>query len=289
MPAPAPRSAGLAPANVRPTHEVVMVVLITGASGGFGQVLGATLVDRGLTVYGTMRDPSARGGEDPFTMLPMEATDDASVEKCVNAVLEREGRIDVVVNCVNQMIIGTVEEATVEEVEALYGANVFGVLRVCKHVLPAMRSQGGGTIVNMSSLGGILAVPTMSAYTSAKFALEALSEALYHEVKPAGIDVVIMQPVAMNMDRPATGAHLDTVAGVAPGSPSLRMVERMAKDTAASKLTPQMVADKVYEVITAEKKPLRVPMDRARALGLVKRLAPQAVIDRLIGGLLADG
>ena len=138
-----------------------MVVLITGASGGFGEVLAATLQSRGLTVVGTMRDPSRRaggGGEGPFPMLAMEATDDASVEKCVGEVLAREGRIDVVVNCVNRMIIGTVEETTVEEVEALYATNVFGVLRVCKHVLPAMRSQGGGTIVNMSSLGGLLAV-----------------------------------------------------------------------------------------------------------------------------------
>jgi short-subunit dehydrogenase len=163
------------------------------------------------------------------------------------------------------------------------------VLRVCKQVLPTMRSQGSGTIVNMSSLGGLLAVPTMSAYTSAKFALEALSEALRHEVKAAGIDVVIMQPVAMHMDRPATGSHLHTVAAVAPGSPSLKMVERMARDTAASKLTPEAVADAVYRVITAAKKPLRVPLDRARVLGLVKRLAPQGVIDRLVGGLLADG
>jgi short-subunit dehydrogenase len=263
-----------------------MVVLITGASGGFGRVLGKTLVDRGMTVYGTARNPDANDASLPFTMLPLEATDSDSVAACLKEVVSREGRIDVVVNCVNQMVIGSIEEETVEEVRALYDANVFGVLRICQQIVPIMRSQGGGLIVNMSSLGGILAVPLMSAYTSAKFALEAMSEALYHEVKPDKIDVVIMQPVAMKMDRPALGAHLHLVSGVTPDSKSHKMVARMEKDTLASGLTPEAVAEKVCAVIQSKKRPLRVPMDRAKALTLVKRLAPQAVIDRLIGGLL---
>jgi len=264
------------------------VVLITGASGGLGSVLASALLDKGMTVYGTMRRPPEGQTERPFPMLAMEATDPGSVEKCVNEVLDREGRIDVVVNCVNQMIIGLVEETSVEEVRALYDTNVFGVIQICKQVIPAMRRQGAGTIVNMSSLGGIVAVPHMSAYTSAKFALEAFSEALYHEMKPHGIDVVIMQPVAMRMDRPALGSHLRTGAHVGENSSSHKMVARMAADTEASGLTPEAVAEKIYQVITRRRKPLRVPMDRARALSVVKRLAPQAVIDRLIAGLLRD-
>jgi short-subunit dehydrogenase len=263
-----------------------MVVLITGASGGLGSVLGATLSNRGMKVYGTMRDPARTQQDWGFAMLPMEITDSDSVTRCVEQLLEREGRIDVVVNCVNRMFIGSVEETSAEEMQSLYDANVFGVLRVCKAVLPAMRQQGRGTIVNMSSLGGLLAVPYMSAYTSAKFALEAMSEALYHEMKPHGIDVVIMQPVAMAMDRPATGRHLETVASAGPESFSHKLVERMARDTAASKLSPERVSEKIYDVISREKKPLRVPLDRARGITLVKRLAPQALIDRLMGNLL---
>ena len=140
----------------------------------------------------------------------------------------------------------------------------------------------------MSSLGGLLAVPTMSAYTSSKFALEAMSEALHHELRGTGIDVVIMQPVAMAMDRPASGAHLHTVKNVEPGSPSLRMLERMARDTAASKLTPEAVAQRVLAVIQGSRRPLRVPLDKAKPLSIVKRLAPQFVIDRLVAGLLSD-
>jgi len=146
-----------------------MVVLITGASGGLGKVLGSTLAAKGLTVYGTMRKPGGREEEFPFTILAMDALIDDSVQACVDEVLEREGRIDVLVNCINEMIIGSVEETSVSEVEALYRTNIFGVLRVCKAVLPAMRAQGTRTIINMSSLGGLLAVPYMSAYTSAKY------------------------------------------------------------------------------------------------------------------------
>lgn len=265
-----------------------MVVLITGASGGLGEVLGRHLVDKGMTVYGTMRNPDARTQEDPFTMLAMEATDDASVEKCVNDVLSREGRIDVLINCVNQMVIGSVEETSVEEFEALYRTNVFGVLRVCRRVIPAMRKQGRGTIVNMSSLGGLIAVPYMSAYTSAKFALEAMSEALYREMKPLGIDVVVMQPVAMHMDRPPTGSHLELVDGVRSDSRSHKMLAKMNEDTEASKLTPEMVSAKIHEVIVGDTKPFRVPMDRAKAIGVLKRLAPQSVLDKIVAGLLPD-
>lgn len=264
-----------------------MIVLITGASGGFGSVLGKSLVAKGMRVYGTMRSPEGRESEFPFSILPMDVGDPASIEKCMDEVLEREGQIDVLINCVNRMIIGSIEEETVQEVRALYDTAVFGVLGVCKQVIPVMRRQGSGTIVNMSSLGGLLPVPYMSAYTSAKFALEALTEAMYQEMKPHGIDVVIMQPVAMKMDRPATGEHLSLVQGVGEGSRSHKMLERMTKDTAASGLTPEKVAEKIYEVITAPKKPLRVPMDRARVLGWVRALAPQSVIDRLIGGLLS--
>jgi len=267
-------------------RETIMVVLITGASGGFGGVLAELLVKEGLSVYGSCRNPAANPQDPSFPMLAMEVTDEISVEKCIHEVLEREGRIDVVVNCVHEMMIGTVEEQTVDEVKALYDTNVFGALRVCQQVLPAMRKQGSGLIINMSSLGGLLAVPTMSAYTSSKFALEAMSEALYHELRGTGIDVVIMQPVAMAMDRPATGAHLHTVKNVAKGSMSLRMLDRMERDTAASGLTPEAVAKRVHALITSSKRPLRVPMDKARALSIVKRLAPQSVIDRMIGGLL---
>lgn len=263
-----------------------MIVLMTGATGGLGPVLGRVLVERGLTVYGTCRDPEGKQEQSPFPLLAMEITSEDSIQGCIDEVVQREGRIDVVINCANEMFIGNTQEESVEEVRSLYDINVFGALRVARRVLPTMLDQGSGTIVHMSSLGGVLAVPYMGAYTSSKFALEALTEALYHEVKPRGIDVVIMQPVAMHMDRPAVGSHLRIVDGAAHDSFSHNVAAQMAADTEASKLTPEMASEKIYQVITSEKKPLRVPMDRAKVLTVVKRLAPQAVINRLIGGLM---
>ena len=263
-----------------------MIVLITGVSGGLGQVLARTLLDKGVTVYGTMRDTAGREQDFPCPILPLEATNEASVQQCIDTVVKREGRIDAVINCVNQMFIGSVEEATVEEVEQLYRTNVFGVLRICRAVLPQMRAQGGGTIINMSSLGGLIPVPYMSAYTSAKFALEAMSESMYREVKDDNIRVVIMQPVAMFMERSATGAHLRLVDNVNDDSISRRLLDKMTADTAASKLTPEMVAEKIYATLKQGNPPLRVPMDKAKAIGVIKRLAPQSVMDKLVSGLL---
>lgn len=262
-------------------------VLICGASGGLGQVIGETLTQQGMRVFGTMRAPEKATTNYPFPMLAMDATDDASVGRCFDEVIEQAGQVDVVINCINEMILGTVEETSMEEFEHLYDVNLFGIVRVCRQAVPHMRTQGGGTIINMSSLGGLLAVPMMSAYTSSKFAIEAFSEALYHEMKPHPIDVVIMQPVAMRMDRPETGSHLHAARAVSETSPTQRMLKRMAKDTAASKLTPKMVADEICRVINTKKKKLRYPMDRAKGLTLLKRFAPQSMIDRMIGGLVA--
>jgi short-subunit dehydrogenase len=266
-----------------------MVVLISGASGGLGQVLGSYLQQQGETVYGTSRSPGKVQEKLSFPLLQLDVLEQQSVDGCIAELLSRESHIDVLINCVNEMFIGSVEETDVDEVATLYNTNVFGVMRLCKAVVPAMKAQGKGTIVNMSSLGGLLAVPYMSAYTSAKFALEAFSEAFYQEMKPFNIQVSIMQPVAMYMNRPVTGQHLRTVAGAGVGSLSHIMVKRMARDTAASKLTPELVSAKIYQLIRAGHKPLRVPMDKARAISLLKRFAPQVLIDKLVGGLVKPG
>ncbi len=263
-----------------------MVALIPGASGGFGNILCELLHSNGMKVYGTCRHPDDHDKTDILTMLAMDICDEESVKACVETVLEREGRLDVVVNCVNELFIGGTEEQSIEEVRYLLDTNVLGALRVFQAALPIMRKQGSGTIVSMSSLGGVIAVPYIGAYTSAKFALEAMTEALYHEVRGEGIDVVIMQPVAMHMKRASVGTHLHPVKNVRAGSPTEGMVIQMAKDTEASKLTPELVARKVLQIIKSEKKPLRVPMDRAKSLGLVKRLVPQYILDKILANLI---
>jgi short-subunit dehydrogenase len=261
-----------------------VIVLITGATGGLGLVLGQLLASKGLTVYGTSRQPENKSA--PFVLLQLDANDPLSVKRCIAEVIDREGRLDVLINCVNELVIAATDEQDMDEVEDLFRTNVVGVMRICQAVLPHYREQGSGLIINMSSLGGILAVPYMGAYTSAKFALEAMTEALYHEVRDEGIRVVIMQPSAMRMDRPEEGAHLRTGRSVAADSFSHQIVKMMARDTVDSKLTPEQVAEKIYGVMTARHSALRVPMEKAVVLGIVKRLVPQRVVNTLIDNLM---
>ncbi|MDG2450241.1 MAG: SDR family NAD(P)-dependent oxidoreductase [Saprospiraceae bacterium] len=254
-----------------------MVVLITGVTGGLGQVIARILTEGGMTVYGTSRKADQTISN--CILLPMDIKDSDSIANTLREIVAKEGRLDAVVNCVNEMIIGNVEETSVEEFRSVFEHNVIGAYNLCHQILPYFKKQNNGVIVNMSSAGGELAIPYMSAYTASKFALEAFSEALYHELRDSPIDVVIMQPVAMHMKRPATGNHLHLTKGVKEQSKSHAMVKMMANDTEASKLTPEKVANRIHKVLTSKKRPLRVRMDKAHVLSLLKRLAPQSLMD----------
>ncbi|MGQ9682373.1 MAG: SDR family oxidoreductase [Anaerolineae bacterium] len=176
------------------------VVLITGASSGFGLASARHLQARGYIVYGTSRraplsaleiDTRYEAG---FAVLPMNVDDEASVERGVQTVLRREGRIDAVVNNAGWGYAGAVEDTSVEEAKAEFETLFFGPLRVCRAVLPAMRAQKSGKIINIGSLGGRVGVPFQGPYSAAKFALAGLSEALRLEVRPFGIHVVLVEP-----------------------------------------------------------------------------------------------
>ena len=177
------------------------VVLITGASAGFGKACAEHLSNIGYTVYGTSRSaefdfdsPSGKQLSPPFKTIPMDVCDTASVETGVRYVLQKENRIDIVVNNAGFGLAGAVEDCTVEEVKNQFETNVFGVVRVCRSVLPHMRERKNGTIVIVGSIGGRIAIPFQSAYSASKFALEGWAEALRMEVKPFGIQVVLIEP-----------------------------------------------------------------------------------------------
>lgn len=168
------------------------VVLITGASLGIGRACADYLHRRGYRVFGASRRmplPSAA-----FEMVRMDVDDDASVEQGVATVLERAGRLDVVVNNAGFGLAGALEDTSLTEAKAQFETNFFGIVRVCRAVLPTMRAQGCGYIVNISSLAGRLGLPFQGFYSATKFALEGYSEALYFEVKPFGIRLVLIEP-----------------------------------------------------------------------------------------------
>ncbi len=169
------------------------VILITGASSGIGKASAEFLSLRGHTVYGTSRHAqvSASG---PFQMIQMDVNDSESVARGIHLILEKEKRLDVVVNNAGISLVGPIEDATLDEAQSHFETNFFGVLRVCKAVLPIMRQQGAGYIINISSIAGRAAAPYQGLYSAAKFAVEGLSEALRVEVRHFGIKVAMIEP-----------------------------------------------------------------------------------------------
>lgn len=172
------------------------VILITGASSGMGKVFALDLAKQGHIVYGAARrmdlleDLSKKG----VHTIALDVTDDESMKTCVKTILDKEGRIDVLVNNAGYGSYGTIEEVSMEEAKRQLDVNVFGLARMTQLVLPGMRKQKNGKIINISSIGGKIATPFGAWYHASKFAVEGMSDSLRLEVAPFGIDVVVIEP-----------------------------------------------------------------------------------------------
>lgn len=178
------------------------VILVTGASSGIGYDVAQTLAAQGHKVYAAARrvelmEPLKASG---VQVLRMDVTDEASMKEGVEAILNREGRIDVLFNNAGYGYFGAVENVTMAEARRQVEVNVFGLARLCQLVLPAMRRQGFGRIINTSSIAGKAVVSFGAWYNVTKYAVEALSDALRIEVKPFGIDVVLIEPGPVKTD-----------------------------------------------------------------------------------------
>lgn len=170
------------------------VALITGCSSGIGRDIAETLSREGYTVVATARQTETLEGLTAALKLPLDVTDEISVSKAVDAALKAFGRIDVLVNNAGYAIRGAVEELPPDEVLKLFDVNVNGIIRMTHAVAPVMRKQGGGRIVNIGSIGGKLSMPVNGAYSSSKFAVEALTDSMRLELYPFGIETVLIEP-----------------------------------------------------------------------------------------------
>lgn len=171
---------------------------ITGASRGFGARIARLALDRGDAVVATARNPDAvskaLGAHPNLLPVALDVTDEAQALAATNAAIARFGRIDVLLNNTGFGLMGAVEEATAAEVEAVFAANVFGLLNVTRAVLPHMRAGRSGRVFNISSIGGYRSAAGFGVYCAAKFAVEGLSEALHDELAPLGIRVTVVEP-----------------------------------------------------------------------------------------------
>ena len=172
------------------------VILITGASSGFGKITAQMLSEQGHIVYGTSRKPS--GNMNNVKMLVADVTNILSIHEAVGQIISEQGRIDVLINNAGMGIGGALELATEDEISGQMNTNFFGVVNMCKVVLPYMRKARRGKIINISSIGGVMGIPYQGFYSASKFAVEGYSEALALEVHPFHIKVCIVEPGDFN-------------------------------------------------------------------------------------------
>ena len=181
------------------------VWFITGCSTGFGRCLTEELLITEHKVVATARDPKTLNDllikyPDQLLTLALDVTDAKSIKKAVDSAIEKFSRIDVLVNNAGYGIVGAIEEASVSDIQRIFDTNVFGLIEMTKAILPLMRKQRSGNILNISSVAGFASLPGFGIYNSTKYAVEGLSEALYSEVAPFGIKVTIIEPGPFRTD-----------------------------------------------------------------------------------------
>jgi short-subunit dehydrogenase len=254
------------------------VVLVTGVSSGIGQATAEYLARRGYPVFGTARSPQRAHSIGGVTLLPMDVTDTESVTRTVQSVLDTAGRIDVLVNNAGTAVQGAFEETTMEQAQALFATNVFGVIRTSQAALPSMRAQGAGLIINVSSVLGFMPAPYMALYSSTKYALEGLSESLDHEVRQFGIRVVLIEPT---FTRTHFGAH--SVAAAKPVRAYDAERTRVAAAVEASinaAPAPSVVAEEIALAIEGSHRLRRLVGSQAKMLSRARRFLPSGLVDR---------
>ena len=233
---------------------MTQTVLITGASSGIGRATAQLLTERGFTVYGTARRPD-RATPEQFRLLALDVRSDDSVRACVDQVLSQTGRLDVLVNNAGYALTGAAEETSLAEAKAQFETNFFGTVRMVNAVLPGMRKAGAGRIVNIGSLAGLTAIPFSAFYCATKFALEAYSEALWHELRPFGITVTLVEPGFVHT-RMTEAAQL--VAGPLPAyeGPRRRVIAAMGRSVERG-IAPEQVARRVLQIVESRAPRLR--------------------------------
>src|SRR6478672_13307879 len=243
---------------------MMKVAIVTGSSTGNGFETSLLLAKNGFYTYATMRnlDKSTRMKEItkkdslPLEVLQLDVTDDKSVTDAIDVISSRHGRIDVLVNNAGYDAFGAVEDLSMKEIITQFETNFFGAVRLMKAVIPIMRKQRSGIIVNVSSIGGLVGVPLNSAYTGSKFALEGFSESMKYELDGFGIKVILIEPGAVNTNVFENSKQAQKAMN--PDSPYAELskmvsegVRERFKETISS--SPMQVAEVILTAIKSEK------------------------------------
>ncbi len=261
------------------------VALITGASSGIGLHTARHLHRQGYKVYGTSRKAArsfAAGNQAvPFTMIQMDVDEDASVDAAVEAIMARETRLDIVVHSAGYGLAGAVEDTPIDEAKQQFETNFFGVLRVCRAVLPIMRQQRYGYIVLVGSIGGVLGIPFQSIYSASKFALEGLAESLRLEVEPYGVRVVLIQPGNYRTEFTASRITASEANDNSVYYDTFKRALTVMEEDELNAPEPEAVAHVIERAVTTDSPRLRYVVDPsyARFAPMLKRLLPYAIVE----------
>jgi NAD(P)-dependent dehydrogenase (short-subunit alcohol dehydrogenase family) len=264
------------------------VALVTGASSGIGEETARLLLRDGFEVYAVARrvDRMAGLAEEGVHTFAMDVTDDASMTSGVQRVLDEQGRIDVLVNNAGYGSYGAVEDVPIDEARRQFEVNVFGLARLVQLVVPHMRDQKSGRIINISSIGGKFYEPLGAWYHATKFAVEGFSDSLRLELAPFGIHVVIVEPgpIITEWNTIARDSLVETSRGGAYEERSLRVHQTMERgDTGWAGSSPDVVARKIVSAATARRPKIRYPVGRgAGSLVIARRLMPDRVFDAMV-------
>ena len=254
------------------------VALVTGASSGIGEATAERLANAGYKVFGTSRR-AASVDQRLFEMLPLDVTSDESVEALVKDVIRRAGRIDLLVNNAGFGVAPAgAEESSLDQARAIFDTNFFGIVRMTRAVVPHMREQGSGRIINIGSVLGFLPMPYGALYSATKHAVEGYSESLDHELRTRGIRVSVIEPAYTKT--PFDANLLEPDAKLDEYRVIRAAVSKRVQDVMESAEPPGMVASTVLKAANATHPKLRyTPSGLASRLGFLRRFAPACLVD----------
>src|SRR5919197_5864102 len=273
-----------------PQREEVAVV--TGASTGIGFETSLALARNGFHTYATMRKLEegksnqimniAKNENLPLQAIQLDVDNDKSVLDAINKIVSENGRIDIVVNNARYALVGPIEETSMEEIKAQFETNFFGAVRVIQAVIPIMRKNRSGRIVNITSMGGKIAIPLDSIYHATKFALEGLSESVHYELEPFGIKIILIEPGAvgsnfwknLKMAAKSTSSHDDDDDNNNDNSPYIQIENNMSesfKQIVQNTLHPSEVAKVILQAVNAENPDFRYVVGKDAAMILEER------------------
>lgn len=256
------------------------IALVTGASSGIGKATAEALAVAGFRVFGTSRR-TIENGPKQVTMLTCDVTDDTSVDQLIADVLSRAGRIDLLVNNAGFGVTGAAEESSIAQVRSLFETNFHGVVRVTNAVLPIMRQQGGGRILNIGSVLGLMPAPYGAYYSASKHAIEGYSESLDHEVREFGVRVVVIEPGATRTSFEASNTPGDRPVA-AYQQPQAKY--RAAFDKAMAAGNPATEVAATIVLAAREKTPkLRYTSGKAaKQSAFARRFLPRSLFDKVL-------